>query len=68
VKNKSSQEQLTSSLENLTAISGLKDNSEKTEFFCLGLKKLESIPHEFKTSLKIPGVYFSYNQTILREF
>ena len=64
MKNKSSYEQLTSSLENFTAVSGLKVNSEKTEFFCLGLKKLESFPHEFKTSLKILGVYFSYNQLL----
>ena len=67
VKNKSSYEQLTSNLENFTAVSGLSINSEKTEFFCLGLKKLESFPHEFKTSLKILGVYFSYNQLLRKK-
>ena len=34
---------------------------------CQGLKKLESFPHEFKTSLKILGVYFSYNQLLRKK-
>ena len=52
VKNKSFYEQLTSSLENFTAISIQK----RLNFFYLGLKKLKSFPHELKTSLKILGV------------
>ena len=63
VKNKSFYEQLTSSLENFTAISIQK----RLNFFCLGLKKLESFPHELKTSLKILGVYFSYNQLLRKK-
>ena len=55
VKNKSSCEQLTSSLENFTAVSGLKVNSEKTECFCLGLKKL------------LATMYFSYNQLLRKK-
>jgi len=31
------------------------------------LKKLESFPHEFKTSLKLPGVYFSFNQLLRKK-
>ena len=49
VKNTSSYGQLTSSLKYFAAVSGIKvSNSEKTEFFCLGLKKLELFPHKFK--------------------
>ena len=67
VKKASSYEQLASSLENFAAVSGVKVNSEKTEFFCVGLKKLDFFPREFKTSLKILGVHFSYSQLLRKK-
>lgn len=67
VKKACSYEQLASSLENFAAVSGVKVNSEKTEFFCVGLKKLDFFPREFKTSLKILGVRFSYNQLLRKK-
>ena len=41
----------------------LKVNEEKTELFRLGTRNLEyeRFPHEFKTSIKILGVHFDYN-------
>ena len=35
---------------------------KKTEFLCLGLKKPEAFSHDFKTTLKILGVYFGYSE------
>lgn len=49
-------------LEEFSVFSGLKVNREKTEFFYLGSRKLETFPQEFKTSVKILGVCFSYNE------
>jgi len=46
--------------------SGLRVNEEKTEVFSIGIRKLEHemYPHDFKTSLKILGVYFDYNNVL----
>ena len=50
-------------LSKFSECSGLKVNEEKTELFGLGTRNLEyeRFPHEFKTSIKILGVHFDYN-------
>ena len=62
LRNKSSYEHLVCMLEEFSVFSGLKVNREKTEFFYLGSRKLETFPQEFETSVKILGVCFSYNE------
>ena len=63
LRNKSSYEHLSSSLECFSKFSGLKLNEEKTEFFCLGVQNLsESFPHGFQLSVKILGVHFDYDE------
>ena len=62
LRNKSPYEHLVCTLEEFSVFSGLKVNREKTEFFYLGSRKLETFPQEFKTSVKILGVCFSYNE------
>ena len=61
LKNESSYEHLICSLEDFSVFPCLKVNTERTDFFCLGLKILETFPHEFKILLKILGMHFSYN-------
>ena len=62
LRNKSSYEHLVCTLEEFSVFSGLKVNREKTEFFYLGSRKLETFPQEFKTSVKNLAVCFSYNE------
>ena len=61
LRNKSSYEHLVCMLEEFSVFSGLKVNREKTEFFYLGSRKLETFPQEFKT-VKNLAVCFSYNE------
>ena len=67
-RNKSSYEHLVCILKIFSVFSGLKVNLEKTEFFYLGLRKLETFLQEFKTSVKIVGVCFSYNEVHMKIF
>ena len=63
LRNKSSYQHLSSSLEHFSKFSGLTLNKEKTEFFRLGVHNLcESFPHEFKLSIQILGVHFDYDE------
>ena len=63
LRNKSSYQHLSSSLECFSKFSGLKLNEEKTEFFRLGIHNLrEWFPYEFKLSIKILGVHFDYDE------
>ena len=63
LRNKSSYQHLSSSLECFSKFSGLKLNEEKTEFFRLGVHNLgEWFPHEFKLSIQILGVHFDYDE------
>ena len=61
--NRSSYVCLRDCLSKFSECSGLKVNEEKTELFRLGTRNLEyeRFPHEFKTSIKILGVHFDYN-------
>ena len=61
--NRSSYDCLRDCLSKFSECSGLKVNEEKTELFRLGTRNLEHerFPHEFKTSIKILGVHFDYN-------
>ena len=61
--NRSSYDCLRDCLSKFSECSGLKVNEEKTELFRLGTRNLEYVrfPHEFKTSIKILGVHFDYN-------
>ena len=61
--NRSSYDCLRDCLSKFSECSGLKVNEEKTELFGLGTRNLEyeRFPHEFKTSIKILGVHFDYN-------
>ena len=61
--NESSYDRLPDCLTKFSECSGLKVNQEKTEFFSLGtrISEYEGFPYEFKTSVKILGVYFDYN-------
>ena len=63
LRNGSSYDCLQDCLSAFSKCSGLRVNEEKTEFFSIGIRKLERemYPHEFKTSIKILGVYFDYN-------
>ena len=67
LKDNPSYEHLLSCLEEFTAVSGLKVNKEKTEFFSLGLKKREYFPCNFMTSVKILGVHWSYNCSLKKK-
>jgi len=60
--NRSSYDCLRECLSKFSECSGLKANEEKTEFFSLGTRnpEFETLPHEFKTSIKILGVHFDY--------
>ena len=63
LRNKSSYQHLSSSLECFSKFSGLKLNEEKTEFFRLGIHNLrEWFPYEFKLSIKILGGHFDYDE------
>ena len=61
--NRSSYVCLRDCLGKFSECSGLKVNEEKTELFRLGTRNFEyeRFPHEFKTSIKILGVHFDYN-------
>ena len=63
LRNRSSYDCLQVCLSNFSECSGLKVNEEKTELFRLGTRNsaYERFPHEFKTSIKILGVHFDYN-------
>ena len=63
LRNRSSYDCLRDCLSKFSECSGLKVNEEKTELFRLGTRNLEyeRFPHEFKTSIKILGVHFDYN-------
>ena len=63
LRNRSSYDCLQDCLRAFSKCSGLQVNEEKTEFFSIGTRKLEHemYPHEFKTSIKILGVHFDYN-------
>ena len=63
LRNRSSYDCLQDCLSAFSKCSGLRVNEEKTEFFSIGIRKLERemYPSEFKTSIKILGVYFDYN-------
>ena len=63
LRNRSSYDCLRDCLSKFSECSGLKVNEEKTELFRLGTRNLEDerFPHEFKTSIKILGVHFDYN-------
>ena len=67
LKDNPSYEHYLSCLEEFTAVSGLKVNKEKTEFFSLGLKKREYFPCNFMTSVKILGVHWSYNCSLKKK-
>ena len=59
LRNKSSYQHLSSSLECFSKFSGLKLNEEKTEFFRLGVHNLcEGFPRKFKLSIQILGCAF----------
>jgi len=60
LRNRSSYDCLQDCLSAFSTCSGLRVNEKKTEFFSIGIRKLERemYPHEFKTSIKILGVYF----------
>ena len=61
LRNQSSYQHLSSSLECFSKFSGLKLNEEKTKFCRLGVHKLcEWFPHEFKFSIQIFDVHFDY--------
>ena len=62
LRNRSSYGCLRDCLSKFSECSGLKVN-EKTELFRLGTRNLEyeRYQHEFKTSIKIFGVHFDYN-------
>ena len=63
LRNKSSYQHLSSSLECFSKFSGLKLNEEKTELFRLGVYNLrEWFPYEFKLSIQILGVHFDYDE------
>ena len=63
LRNKSSYQHLSSSLECFSKFSGLKLNEENTEFFRVGVHNLcEWFPHEFKLSIQILGVHFDYDE------
>ena len=63
LRNKSSYQHLSSSLECFSKFSGLKLNEEKTEFFRLRVHNLGGwSPYEFKLSIQILGVHFDYNE------
>ena len=63
LRNRSSYDCLQDCLSAFSKCSGLRVNEEKTEFFSIGIRKLERemYPYEFKTSIKVLGVYFDYN-------
>ena len=59
-----SYEHLVKCIDYFSCVSGLRVNAEKTEFFSLGCqKRIGGFLHDFKTSLKILGIYFCYNET-----
>ena len=63
LRNKSSYQHLSCSLECFSKFSGLKLNEEKTEFFRLGVHNLcEEFPCKFKLSIQILGVHFDYDE------
>ena len=63
LRNRSSYVYICESLKLFASCSGLKVNGEKTELFSLGLGKIapKDFTHEIKTSIKILGVHFDYN-------
>ena len=63
LRNRSSYVYLCESLKFFASCSGLKVNGERTELFSLGLGKIapKNFTHEIKTSIKILGVHFDYN-------
>ena len=63
LRNQSSYQHLSSSLECFSKFSGLKLNEEKTEFYRLGVHKLcKWFPHEFRFSIQILDVHFDYDE------
>ena len=69
--NRSAYDCLRDCLSKFSECSGLKVNEEKTELFRLGTRnnylEYERFPHEFKTSIKILGVHFDYNNVRRRK-
>ena len=63
LRNRSSYDCLRDCFSKFSEYSGLNVNEEKTELFRLGTRNSEDaiIPHELKTSIKILGVHFGYN-------
>ena len=49
-------------MEQFSIYFGLKVNAEKMEFLHLGLKKQGAFSQDFKTTLKILGIYFGYSE------
>ena len=68
-RNRSSYECLRDCLSKFSECSGLKVNEEKTEIFGLGTRNSEYVrfPYELKTSIKILGVHFDYNNVRRRK-
>ena len=62
LKNSSSYAHLCQCLEQFSIYSGLKVNVEKTEFLRPGFKNQEVFSQDFKTTVKILGVYFGHNE------
>ena len=63
MRNKSSYQHLSSSLECFSNISGFKLNEEKTELIRSGVYNLcEEFPCKFKFSIQILGVHFDYDE------